>query len=323
MTPLRLRPLFRDKVWAGGKLSRWLDGAPATAGEAWLVSDVAGEASEVTHGPHAGRTLRELVAAHPEQLLGTAELAQQRARGEEPRWPLLVKLLDIGPPLSVQLHPNGALARELGDGERGKCEAWLILEPGPQARIYAGVRPGAVTLDALLEACAAGQLGEEQLASYAPRPGEGLAITPGTLHTARDVVALEVQETSDVTYRVYDWGRGRELHLEQARRTLETLGLRPPPERDAGWEPGLRDLSPGCPFRFERWQLIAGQERTTTPDLPGVLIALGGQLAVRCGEASFTLRPGESLVLPAAGPPATVQAGGDVRCAYGCVRPQS
>jgi len=322
VTPLRLRPLFRDKVWAGGKLGRWLSGAPAEAGEAWLVSDVPGETSEITHGPHAGRTLRELVAAQPEELLGAEELARQRARDEDPRWPLLVKLLDIGPPLSVQLHPNGALARELGDGERGKCEAWLVLEPGPQARIYAGVPPGTVTLDELLDACAAGELGEDQLASYAPRAGEGLAITPGTLHTARDVVALEVQETSDVTYRVYDWGRGRELHLDQARRTLETLGLRPPPERDAGWEPGQRDLSPGCPFRFERWQLEAGEEQRTAPGLPGVLIALGGALAVRCGDERLQLAPGETLLLPGGGPPAAVEASAEVRCAYGCVRPR-
>ena len=322
MTPLRLAPRFREKVWAGGKLARWLEGAPAQAGEAWLVSDVPGEASEVIEGPHAGSTLRELVAAHPEELLGADELAHQRARGEEPRWPLLVKLLDIGPPLSVQLHPNAALAQELGDGERGKCEAWLILEPGPQARIYAGVASGALTLDELLAACAAGELGEEELSSYAPRAGEGLAITPGTLHTARDVVALEVQETSDVTYRVYDWGRGRELHLTQARRTLETLGLRPPPARDEGWKPGLLDLSPGCPFRFERWQLGPGEERRTSSGLPGVLIALGGEALVRSGEHSLTLRPGESLVLPAAGPPASVSADGELRCAYGCVRTQ-
>ncbi|HBP19293.1 MAG TPA: hypothetical protein DEA08_16075, partial [Planctomycetes bacterium] len=172
-------------------------------------------------------------------------------------------------------------------------------------------------------ACAAGELGEEQLASYAPRAGEGLAITPGTLHTARDVVALEIQETSDVTYRVYDWGRGRELHLDQARRTLEVLGLRPPPTRDAGWEPGERDLSPGCPFRFERWQLSPGEERTSAPGLPGVLIALGGELEVRVGEEALSLRPGESLVLPAAGAPATVTARAEVRCAYGRVRTQS
>lgn len=300
----------------------WLSDAPQGSGEAWLVSDVDGDASPLVDPPgDRDLTLRELVDREPEALLGPRELAAQRARGERPRWPLLIKLLDLGPPLSVQLHPDAALARALGDGERGKCEAWLVLEPGQDARIYAGVPPARAELDALLAACAAGTLGEDQLASFAPAAGEGLAITPGTLHTARDLLALEVQETADVTYRVYDWGRGRELHLEAARRTLEALGLRPPPPRPGPWRAGRRELAPGCPFTFGAWELGAGEGFAHAGGEPAVLVGLAGTVELRAAGQAWPLGRGEALVLPAALGEVEVVAQGPARCAHAAALP--
>ena len=131
-----LRPLPRclKKVWAGGLLSEWW-GQGAGVGEVWIVSDVAGSSSPLA----TGAELREAVAQDPEAILGPRLLAEQQARDEEPRFPYLIKLVDIGPPISVQLHPDGATARALGDGPKGKAEAWLTLATREDAQVYAGV----------------------------------------------------------------------------------------------------------------------------------------------------------------------------------------
>ena len=299
LAPLRTLPRFVDKVWAGGLLAPWAEGstwsAPPATGEVWLVSDVEGSPSALSEGG----TLREVLERDPAALLGERELAEQLARGESPRFPYLVKVLDIGPPLSVQLHPDAATARALGDGERGKSEAWLVLETGPEARVYAGAPAGSLPAD-LIAAAEAGTLGEA-LDSFRPEPGEGFPILPGTLHTARELLVLEAQETSDVTYRVFDWGRGRELHLEQAEEVLTRLGPGGCPPRAGAWARGQRGLAPGCPFRFEAIELSEGATLPlSSSDGPGVLVGLAGscELILR-DQRSWELRRGEVLVIPA------------------------
>jgi mannose-6-phosphate isomerase len=302
LAPLRTLPRFVDKVWAGGLLPSWADYSswtlPPGTGEVWLVSDVEGAPSPLA----AGGDLRELIERDPEAFLGERELAAQRARGETPRFPYLIKLLDIGEPLSVQVHPDAATARALDDGERGKSEAWLILEAGDDARVFAGAPEGS-TPEALIAAAQSGSLGRA-LDSFRPEPGEGFPILPGTLHTARELLVLEAQETSDVTYRVFDWGRGRELHLEQAREVLERLGAGGRPPLAGPWRSGQRELAPGCPFRFEAAELPRG---VTLPlpagEGPGVLIGLAGacELILRDeSEQTWELSRGEVLVIPAA-----------------------
>lgn len=301
LAPLRTLPRFVDKVWAGGLLPPWSSeaawSAPTGTGEVWLVSDVSGSPSSLAEGG----TLREALERDPEALLGARELAAQRARGEAPRFPYLVKVLDIGPPLSVQLHPDGPTARALGDGERGKSEAWLVLEPGPDARVFAGVPEGSEPAT-LIAAAEAGTLAQA-LDSFVPVPGEGFPILPGTLHTARQLLILEAQETSDVTYRVFDWGRGRELHLEQAREVLERLGAGGRPTLAGPWDRGQRALAPGCPFRFEAHELPPGATLPLSScDGPAVLVGLTGSCELILGrsEASFELSRGDALVIPAA-----------------------
>lgn len=301
LAPLRTLPRFVDKVWAGGLLSSWADYAawepPEGTGEVWLVSDVAGAPSPVA----GGGDLRELLERDPAALLGERELAEQLARGETPRFPYLVKLLDIGSPLSVQLHPDAAAARALGDGERGKCEAWLVLDTGQDARVFAGA-PAGSSPAALIDAAEAGTLGQA-LDSFCPEPGEGFPILPGTLHTARQLLVLEAQETSDVTYRVFDWGRGRELHLDQAREVLERLGAGGCPPLAGPWVSGQRELAAGCPFRFTAHELPRGATLPLAPaDGPGVLIGLAGacELILRGeSEEAWELSRGEVLVIPA------------------------
>lgn len=202
-----LEPQYRERVWGGQRLKA----ADPPVGEAW----VAFEESRVSEGEHVGRTVAELSSEYGEHLLGRGVF---EAYGS--RFPLLVKLLDCADWLSVQVHPNDEQAERLvGPGEFGKSEAWHFIEAEPGATIYAGIKPG--TSEAELEAAIReGRVLEvaEQLEVVA---GETVYIPAGTLHALGPGLLLyEVQQSSDTTYRVYDWGRpasaGRKLHVEES-----------------------------------------------------------------------------------------------------------
>jgi mannose-6-phosphate isomerase len=216
--PLTFHPLFKSMLWGGRRLPAFL-GRPAPhgdpIGEAWVLSDVEGNASVVAHGPLAGRTLRELLAERRRDVLGSAD-------APDGRFPLLLKFIDARQELSVQVHPDDELAVKLaGPGKRGKTEAWVILDRDPAtSRIYAGFRPG-VTAGDFREAMAA-KTAPKTLHSFTPTPGDCVFLKAGTVHAiGADILLFEVQQTSDITYRLYDWdridaktGRGRELHID-------------------------------------------------------------------------------------------------------------
>lgn len=204
---LRLTPAYHERVWGGQRLRP----AMPPIGEAWIVH----EENRITDGPQAGRTLAELTAEYGEALLGRVPLSRT---GD--RFPLLIKILDAADWLSVQVHPNDAQAVELaGPGHFGKTEAWHILEAAPGAQLIAGLKPG-TTREALAEAIRAGTVTE--LARYLTvDAGDTVFIGAGTLHALGPGLLLyEVQQTSDITYRVFDWNRpqsaGRALHIEQS-----------------------------------------------------------------------------------------------------------
>lgn len=204
---LRLTPAYHERVWGGQRLRR----ATPPIGEAWIVH----EHDRVEGGAHDGHTLAELTAECGEALLGRLPLGRT---GD--RFPLLIKLLDTADWLSVQVHPNDEQAVQLeGPGQFGKTEAWHILEAGPGAELICGLRPG-TTRDALTAAIGNGTVAD--LAQHlAVAAGDTLFIGAGTIHAlGPDLLLYEVQQTSDITYRVFDWNRpqaaGRALHIAQS-----------------------------------------------------------------------------------------------------------
>jgi mannose-6-phosphate isomerase class I len=285
MLPFRTAPRFVARAWGrGARLrSRFGYDAPEGTGEAWLVSDVPGSPSVILDGPFAGRTLRDAFVEARDALLGPGGAG-------EPDFPLLVKLIDIDAPLSVQVHPDGPTARALGDGQRGKAEAWLVVDAGARAKVSLGLRDP-LPADEVVRLARAGAL-EQALRTEPARAGQGYEILPGTVHTALDVLALEVQETADVTYRVFDYGRDRPLHLEQARVTLERTG-------GAARRPRIVEVGPGrtalvsaeAPFTFDVLELTGPEPLGRGP---GIAFVLDGE--VRLGD--LTLRRGEAAVLP-------------------------
>ncbi|MCA8920303.1 MAG: class I mannose-6-phosphate isomerase [Planctomycetes bacterium] len=311
LAPFRTAPRFVSKPWGGGPgLAACLGRAiEPSIGEAWLVSDVPGEESEVLDGPYAGHSLREVIAHQGEALLG---------KGRH-RFPLLIKLLEIRGRLSVQVHPDAAVAQALGDGARGKSEAWYLVEAGPQAQVWQGFAEPVAPAE--LAALSTSGAIAERLNRFVPEPGEAVEILPGTFHTAEDVLVLEVQETSDVTYRVYDWGRtDRALHLEQATACLEQLPAEPTQRRvhqgEATWP-----VAPRSPFTFEVWQLAADEVRQLPePGFAGALIVLSGELHLR-GGGPERLAQGDALVLPATCSGLSLHSVGPARLAYACALP--
>jgi mannose-6-phosphate isomerase len=218
-----LEPQYRERVWGGQRLKP----NDPPFGEAW----VAFSESRVGAGTHAGQTVAELAKRYGAQFLGAQVAA---LHGE--RFPLLIKLLDCADWLSVQVHPNDEqAARLVGPGETGKTEAWHFLEAEEGAKIYAGVKPG-MTQETLAEAIRAGRV-LDVARQLEVRAGETILIPAGTLHTIGPGLLLyEVQQSSDTTYRVYDWGRpakaGRKLHIEESVVVIDprsSTALQPPP----------------------------------------------------------------------------------------------
>jgi len=216
--PLRFEPIFKHNLWGGQRLPTYLNRTPPhdnAIGEAWVVSDVDGSLSRVANGPLEGTTLRELLKADPKRILGNATAPQGK-------FPLLLKFIDARQELSVQVHPNDEQAAKLGPGLFGKTEAWVVLDACENtSRLYAGFVSGMNAdrfRDALRDKSTPGTLH-----SFTPKEGDCLFLEAGTVHAiGADLLIFEVQQTSDITYRLYDWdrvdsqtGKPRQLHIEE------------------------------------------------------------------------------------------------------------
>ena len=217
MYPLRFEPLYQYRLWGGRRLADLLS-APLRGdgpiGEAWLLSDRDDHPSRVAAGPLKGSTLRQLFEHSLEPLMG-------KLAGRFQRFPVLLKFLDVHEKLSVQVHPKDGQRDYIPAGESGKTEAWVVLEEGSASRIYAGLKPGTTRND-LERALAMGEVAD-LLAGFTPNVGDAVLLPAGTVHSLGDLVVFEVQENSDVTFRLYDWdhidpktGTARPLQVEQA-----------------------------------------------------------------------------------------------------------
>jgi mannose-6-phosphate isomerase len=245
-------------------------------------------------------TIAELMARWPQQMLGGLP-------GNSRRFPLLLKLLDVKQPLSVQVHPSAANGPLIPKGESAKTEAWVVLEGGPQALIFAGLRSSA-TQENLWRAIRDGTVAD-QLARFTPVPGDAVLIRAGTVHSLRDVVVFEVQQNSDVTFRLYDWNHVdprtsqlRTLQVEQAMACIDFAqgSIRPLTPLVEATQPDLRERLIHCDeFSVTR---ISGVRPFTVGHmaLPRVLVCLAGSGQLLHAGESYPVGKGEVLLLPAA-----------------------
>ena len=199
---ISLKPYCREKVWGGRHLEALYSKAlpPAVAiGEPFELSAYEERESTVASGECAGLALRELVAAHGAELVGAG--VWDRYDG---RFPLLVKLIDAQQDLSIQVHPDDATAARHHPGYRGKTEAWYILSNKPGSRLWVGLHPG-TTSEQLATALETGEI-DSCVDSFEVRAGQCVIVPAGTIHAIGEgIVLAEIQQSSDLTYRLHDW----------------------------------------------------------------------------------------------------------------------
>ena len=300
--PLRFDPIYQYRLWGGRRLGHLLS-APLPGerpiGEAWLLSDRDAHPSIVAAGPLEGNSLRHLLEEFPVQMLGLLS-------GRFARFPLLLKFLDVTGKLSVQVHPSDADEEFLPAGDTGKTEAWVVLEAGHEARIFAGLK--SFTRAAVLrQAIAAGTVADD-LASFTPNPGDAVLIPAGTVHSLSDVVVFEVQQNSDVTFRLYDWehvdpttGERRCLQVDQAMACIDFRqgAIRPAAAQVEQMKPVLREKLVQCQ------QFGVTRVRGETPfsvgaqGVPRVLVCLSGSGELDSAGGEYPFRNGDVMLLPA------------------------
>ena len=288
---LKLTPSYRDYVWGGERLR---PGHYPTA-EAWVVW----EGDVIESGPLAGKTLGEAAEEYGDALLGAKATSRTGKR-----FPLLIKLLDCAEWLSLQVHPDNQLAVELeGPGQFGKTEAWHILGAEPDAKLIAGLKPNTPS-EQLAESIRNGTV-IDHVQYVNVRQGDTVFMPAGTLHAlGPGLLVYEVQQTSDWTYRVYDWGRPatekRPLHIEKSIRATRadfTAPIIPPPATGDGTRHVLLECE------YFTLELLSETSKSIDLDTAGetfhAITLIEGKAVLKAGEEQVELDKFQTVVVPA------------------------
>jgi len=298
--PMLIKPALHVKVWGGRRLNTVLNIPLPTDepyGESWEFHDTA----TVANGEFAGRTLGDLLKEFGHDLVGADN---DPAEG----FPLLAKFLDASDWLSVQVHPNDEQARELEGDPRGKTEAWYVLASTPGAKLVKAIKPG-TSREAMAQAIRDNKL--EDLLVYAEVvPGDVLLNNAGGVHAlGPGIMIYEIQQSSDVTYRLYDWGRmdldgkPRTLHIDKGVK-VSNLEVVPEITHTAGNNMPVVEIVQSPYFITLLHQLSARNGTHITLDTHGnrfhILTCIEGAAVAAAGDSSVELKMGQTALIPAA-----------------------
>jgi mannose-6-phosphate isomerase len=300
--PLKFEPIYQYRIWGGRRLENWLSKPlppKDPIGEAWILSDRDDHPSLVMDGPLKGQAIKQLLAGSADELMG-------KYADDYQRFPLLLKFLDAQQVLSVQVHPSDDLKEYIPKGESGKTEAWVVLQTGLKGLIYAGLKPG-TTKESIQKDLAAHKVAND-LASFSPKAGDAVLIKAGTVHTLADLVVFEVQENSDVTYRLYDWdrvdektGKPRDLQVKEAIACIDftKTNIFPVEPVIEDEQTVLKEKLLDCDH-FRVWRLTCKSVNTVgLKDAPTVLVGIEGDSEIKTKTNTYTLTKGEVMMLPA------------------------
>ncbi len=299
--PLTFQPIFKERVWGGRKLEqRYHKPLPPAVpiGESWEISDRPGDVSVIANGPLSGKDLHWLVENHQTDLLGSVKL-------EDERFPLLIKILDAREKLSLQVHPPPEKAAELGGDP--KTEMWYIAQAEPEAELYVGLRRR-VTREEFERRLQAGHVAD-CFHRLRVREGDAMFLPSGRVHAiGAGLVIFEIQQNSDTTYRVFDWGRvgldgkPRELHVSQSLASIAFDDFEPLLIRGEFTGNGpvkVRPLVRDALFTVEACQTTKGTSVALTPRTMQIIGMLKGKLSVQNGKTSVLLSAGQFALVPA------------------------
>lgn len=297
--PLQFDPILKYRIWGGSKLETLL-GKPASSesiGESWELSAVGDDVSIVSNGSYRGRSLQELIYDYPREILGNDNFSNYGSN-----FPLLFKFIDANQDLSIQVHPDDQLARKRHNSP-GKTEMWYIMQADPNARITVGFKKKSSPEEYLkhLESKSLPKI----LNSIAVRAGEVFFLETGTVHAiGAGIVLAEIQQSSDVTYRIYDYdrvdndGKPRELHVDLA---LDAINYDlVSAQKQYALHPNQKSELASCPFFTTNLIPLDGVYSWSQrkPEFT-VLMCVEGTFELSANGNKFSYAKGDTVLIPA------------------------
>lgn len=298
--PIKFNPILKEKIWGGNKLKNILgkETDKQNIGESWEISDVDENISLVSNGKYRGINLKELIEQHKEDLLGTANFQKFGCN-----FPLLIKFLDAKTDLSVQVHPDDKMAKK-HHNSFGKTEMWYIMDSDENADIVLGLKDEK-TNPKILKNINAENVNDvfnrEQV-----KKGDSYFIPAGKIHAiGAGVLAAEIQQTSDITYRVYDWdrklddGQKRELHTTLAQKATKSFESKGKAKYYLNSEKGSNLVN--CEYFTTNILNIKNHQAKDYSNLDSFIIfmCVEGTVSITAGCQTETLKMGETALVPA------------------------
>ncbi len=301
MYPLKFHPILKERLWGGTKLSEIL-GKPLqndNTGESWELSGVDGDVSLLANGTLAGTSLGQLIEKDPEGFLGTSVVARFGKN-----FPILIKFIDAKKDLSIQLHPNDELAKKRHNS-LGKTEMWYIMDSDNGADLIVGFER-TVTKEEYLESLKNDSL-TDLLHYETVREGDTFFINPGKIHAiGAGVLLAEIQQTSDITYRVYDFNRRdkngnlRELHTDLA---LDAIDFERKEDFKISYARKANQVNPmvDCPYFTTNFLNLSANFSTNLAERDSftIYMCVDGEAAINNHDGSIALNKGETALISA------------------------
>jgi len=304
--PFKFKPIYKEKIWGGDNLRKYLNKdikSGSKIGESWEVADHFEDNSVIINGELKGETLNNVLKEYGRELLGTKPEDRYLKR-----FPLLIKFIDANDKLSVQVHPNDENANKNENGEFGKTEMWYIVHAEPGAKLIAGLKPG-TTKEEFKELIESNEL-ENVLHKVKVKTGDVIFIPAGRVHAIMPgLVINEIQQNSDVTYRVYDWGRvgfdgkPRPLHIEKALNVINFDDFAPEPARLHFSSVGTNVMSllTKCLyFQVEKYILNEKMKFVSDKSSFNIFSVIDGYGILNWESKELELNKGETILIPAA-----------------------
>ena len=297
--PLTFHPILKERIWGGTKLQLHLHKSISseTTGESWEISTVPNAISVVNRGFLEGKNLNELIDLYPEAILGKSVVARF---GKQ--FPLLFKFIDAKEDLSIQLHPNDELAQKRHNSF-GKTEMWYVMQADTNSRLVVGFKKS-ITPEIYLQHLEQKQL-LDLLQEYPVQAGDVFFLETGTVHAiGAGVLIAEIQQTSDVTYRIYDWdrvdaeGNSRELHTDLA---LDAITYKPTNSK-ISYESKVNEITPvvSCPYFVTQQLVLEGNFHWKhSKDSFTVFMCVSGSFELLYKDEKYSYSKGHTVLLPA------------------------